>query len=45
MKKYPTITFRLDAKLLKAVLKESKRAKLSVGKVIRTALRKHLGIE
>ena len=45
MKKYPTITFRLDAELLKAVLRESKRAKLSVGKVVRTALRRHLGIE
>jgi hypothetical protein len=45
VKKYPTITFRLDAKLLKAVLKESKRAKISVGKVVRTALRRHLGIE
>jgi hypothetical protein len=45
VKKYPTITFRLDAKLLKAVLTESKRAKLSVGKVVRTALRRHLGIE
>jgi len=44
MKKYPTVTFRLDAKLLKAILKEAKRTKTSVGNVVRTAIQRHLGI-
>jgi predicted HicB family RNase H-like nuclease len=45
MKKYPTITFRLDHSLLKAINKEAKRAKTSVGSVIRDAVHAHLGIK
>jgi len=42
MKKYPTITFRLDAKLLKAVLKASKQRGLSVSGFIKEAVNFHL---
>jgi hypothetical protein len=43
MKKYPTLTFRLDAKLLKMIQREAKRTKTSVANVIKTALKQQLG--
>ena len=43
MKKYPTLTFRLDSKLLKRVQREAKRTQTSVGNVIKTALKQQFG--
>ena len=43
MKKYPTLTFRLDAQLLKTIQREAKKQKTTVGQLVRDSINNYLG--